>query len=139
MSSNKTVEHTGIIETIDNDAIKVSILSQSACSSCHAKGGCSASDMQNKTVEINHWQGDFKIGEAVRVILQESLGFKALFLGYLLPFLIVLVTLITVYSITNQQGMAGLLSLGILIPYYLTLYLLRDNIKKSFSFAIKKF
>lgn len=132
------IEHIGTIESIDNETIKVKIISQSACASCHAKGVCNAADMQEKIIDVVKTNDDFAVGECVNVVLKESLGFWALFLGFVLPFLIILLTLIIVIYLTNNEGIAGLASLVILVPYYGILYLKRDQLKKQFSFTLKK-
>ena len=72
------------------------------------------------------------------VIFQESKGFTALFYGYVLPFIIILITLIITNSITNNELLSGLISLGILIPYYTTLYFFRHLLKKVFKFEVEE-
>ncbi len=133
-----TISHKGIVESIVNDIVSVNITSVSACSSCHAKGACNASDMQDKVIEANLRNKQLKIGEPVTVIAKESMGFLALFLGYVFPFLLVLTTLIVSTAVSIKETYAGLLSISILIPYYLALYLTKDKIKKSFIFEIQQ-
>ena len=81
--------------------------------------------------------GLFREGQEVVVAMKKSLGGKAVFLGYLLPFLLLIGVLITVLTLSGDEGIAGLSAIGILIPYYLVLYLLRDRLKKTFSFSIE--
>lgn len=95
------------------------------------------SDMKEKEIEINHFSGDFQLGQTVEIVGKTSQGFKALFYGYLLPFLLVMFTLILFTSLQFSEGVSGLVSLSILIPYYLILYLTRNKIRKSFEFEIK--
>jgi sigma-E factor negative regulatory protein RseC len=133
-----SISHKGIVESILGDTVTVNITSVSACSSCHAKGACSASDMQTKLIEANRGEKQMNIGDLVTVTGKESMGFKALFLGYVLPFLLVLFTLITCTFLSLKETTAGLLSLLVLIPYYALLYLTKDHIKKSFIFEIQQ-
>ncbi len=137
MDSSKTIEHDGFIEEISESGIKVLILSQSACVSCQAKGACNVSDVENKVIDVPY-SSEYKKGDKVNVIMTSQTGFKALFLGYVLPFLILFATLITSITITDDELFSGLLSLGILAPYYFILYLLRDKIRDNFSFQIRK-
>jgi len=58
-------------------------------------------------------------------------------LGYIIPFLIVLVTLIVSLNLIGNEGIAGLISVGILVPYYLILYFNRDSLKSAFRFRIR--
>lgn len=94
--------------------------------------------MQEKDIEIIPNGKHYSAGDEITVLLKETQGFQALFYGYVLPFLLVLITLIIASSVTNNEIFAGLLSLGILIPYYITLYFLRDNLKKVFKFEVEE-
>ncbi|MCW0482098.1 SoxR reducing system RseC family protein [Gaoshiqia sediminis] len=131
------IEHTGIIKKLSGEKIIVGIINESACASCHAKGACTAADMKDKDIEIEHFTGDFRLGQQVRVIGKTSQGFKALFYGYVLPFLLLMATLIISLQITQNEGLSGLFALGILVPYYFVLYLFRNKLKRSFEFEIK--
>lgn len=137
MGSSKEIEHPGVITSIDSSKIKVNITTYSACSSCNAKGICSISDVKDKMVEVPN-TGDFFVGQEVQVILNQTLGFKALYLGYVQPFIVVLTTLIITSSLTRNEVLAGLISLGALAPYYLALYYYKEKIRNKFTFAIKK-
>lgn len=137
MSARENITHPGVIDSISDDSVFVRILAKSACSSCHAKGMCSVAEIEEKIVEVKKEDGrGFAEGQEVTVSMQKSLGGKAVFLGYLLPFLILIGTLILVLSLSGNEGLAGLSAIGILIPYYLGLYLLRDKLKRTFSFRI---
>ena len=46
-------------------------------------------------------------GQEVTVIFQESQGFKALFYGYVLPFLLVFLTLVIAQIITDNEAVQG--------------------------------
>lgn len=131
--------HNGIVQEIGETEIIVKILSQSACAACHAKSMCNISEMKEKIIEVKkeaHY--DFKPGDEVRVIMTQGKGFRALFLGYILPFLILMAALIIVLSITNDEGLAGLVSIGLIIPYYIVLWLRKDKIKERFEFRLEK-
>jgi sigma-E factor negative regulatory protein RseC len=138
MANSKSIEHKGRIETIDGNKINVSILAMSGCASCHAKGVCSASDMQEKIVEVYDITNQYQVGEEVNVVLKQSLGFRALFLGYVLPFMLVLLILIVLTVLTNNEAVSGIGALSVLVPYYIILYVLRNTIRKKFTFIINK-
>jgi hypothetical protein len=50
----------------------------------------------------------------------------------------VLFTLIIATAITDNELVSGLLSLAILIPYYITLYFFRHILKKVFKFEVEE-
>jgi sigma-E factor negative regulatory protein RseC len=130
------ISHKGIVKDFSENGVIVSILSESACSACHAKGMCSVSDTAEKEVEVAHYQGEYHIGQQVIVYTSTSQGFRALFLAYILPFILMMTVLITSLNLTGSEGWSGLLSVAMLIPYYLFLYLFRNKLKRSFDFKI---
>lgn len=138
MQAAKSVEHVGTVESIEDGAVKVNILSQSACSSCHAKGACSMSEVENKTIEIKTTRSDYSIGETVNVVMLQSQGNKAVLFAYGLPFVLVISTLIICSWAGFGEGEAGLISLAVLPIYFFVIYLFKDKFKQEFSFRIQK-
>ena len=136
--NNDSISHQGVVESVLSDKITVRIMSVSACSTCHASGVCNASDQQEKIIEALPNGKPIKPGDWVTVTAKESMGFKALFLGYLLPFLLVMAALIITTSLSFKEIWAGLISLGVLVPYYAVLYFRRERINKSFVFEIQR-
>ncbi len=132
------IKHIGFVKKVNPASLIVSIINQSACSACHAKGSCTVADFQEKDIEIANTSGKvYRPGEEVSVIFKESQGFTALFYGYILPFVLVLLTLITAVSVIESELIGGILALAILIPYYITLYIFRHLLKKVFTFEIE--
>lgn len=136
--TNPVIRHKGFVKEVTDSSLIVSIVNQSACSACHANGVCSVADYQEKEIEIPRFGKHYSAGQEVTILFRESAGFKALFYGYLLPFLIVLITLIIIISVTNNEILAGLIALGTLIPYYTTLYFFRHHLKKVFKFEVEE-
>ena len=133
-----TIIHPGIIENISEDRISVRILSQSACSSCHVRGGCTVADIEEKIIEAEpDLSRSWKKGDPVMVKMEESLGQKAVIMGYGLPFVVLLVSIIVFLSVLDHEGLAALLSILMLVPYYLVLYLFRKRLRKEFRFRIE--
>ncbi len=132
------ITHDGTIESIEKNHINVKIISMASCVSCSASGTCSASDIAEKVVEVvlpKH--NTHKVGDTVTIVLDRSMGLKAVFLGYIAPFLVLLFTLIIMLSLGSTEGIAGLISLAMLIPYFLGLYFFKDRIKENFTFKLK--
>ncbi|MEN8155930.1 MAG: SoxR reducing system RseC family protein [Bacteroidota bacterium] len=132
------IDHVGIIERIEGDIAHVNINSVSACASCHAKGACSAADMEEKFLDVPLNGADYEAGETVRVLIARHTGFKAVALGYVYPFLLLMTVLITATAAGVNELRAGLFALLSLPPYYLAIFLVRNRIKKSFTFTIQK-
>jgi sigma-E factor negative regulatory protein RseC len=138
MKQTGHIEHQGIVSKIENGKVYVNLTNVSNCNSCHVQGMCQVSDVDNKEIEIiNNGNNPFKTGDKVEVSFNESLGPKALFLGYLLPFFFVLITLLVTNALTGDEVLSGLSSLMILVPYYLVLFTFRSKFKKEFAFKLK--
>lgn len=134
------IEHPGIITKIEGNRASVMILSQSACVSCQAKGACNMSEMEEKNVDVNLTDPQlYKTGQQVNVIMRQSQGNLAVFLGYVLPFFVLLATLIGLTASGYGEGFSGLVSLGILVPYYFVLYRFRNKLQATFSFSLEPF
>ncbi len=138
-STKDLIKHPGRVIKVDDSELHVQILSMSACASCHAKGYCSAGDMEHKIVDVkNVYEERYKPGDEVTLVLKRTKGSYAVFLGYILPFLVVLISLIVMTQTMDNEGLAGLLSIAFLVPYYTILFRFRHKIKEQFDFMIEE-
>lgn len=136
-STMENISHPGIVEQVTDDKIIVKIIAMSACSSCHAKGMCNVADMEEKIVEVRKIpHRDFQKNDQVTVSMKKSLGSRAVLLGYIFPFVLMIATLLLVLFLIGDEGVAGLSAILILIPYYWLLYIYRSKLKSTFSFTI---
>jgi sigma-E factor negative regulatory protein RseC len=138
MEASVCIAQKGTVEEIVNHTIRVRIQRESACGHCNARSMCNLSDISERIIEAYDNGLDLKIGDFVEITITRSMGHKAVLLGYLLPFLLVITILILLNALKLQEWLSGLISLGMLIPYYMFLYLLRDRLKKSFTFTLSK-
>lgn len=127
--------HSGVISKLNRDSVIVSLDDNPNCDSCRAKSICGISDSPNKEVAIFQAVGSFKPNQKVEVVLKKTLGHKAVFWAYIFPFLLMVFTLLTA-SMFLAEWMAGLLSVLILVPYYLLIYALSDYFKKTFRISL---
>ena len=128
---SESINHNGIIEKIDGGTVYVRIIQQSACSGCHAKSMCTASEIPDNS-------GKFHINEEVQLCGQSSLGLQAVLLAFVFPLIIVFAAIVTGTSMQWEETTSGLTGLLLLVPYYCILYFLRDKLKKRFIFTLKK-
>lgn len=127
----------GIVERIENQVIYVRILSVSACASCHAKGACSSMDSREQLIEVDKADSpDVKPGDMVQISMKALNGNVAVVYGYVIPFLVLIFTMIILVNFV-PEGLAGLLSIAMLAPYYTVLYLRRNQLKQRFRFRIE--
>jgi sigma-E factor negative regulatory protein RseC len=133
----KAYIHSGVISQIKRGSVIVSLDTNVHCESCHAKGACGVSDSAEKVVEIADSDGRYTLNEPVEVILKKNLGHKAVFWAYVFPFILMLGTLLTA-SYFLAEWLAGVLSLLILIPYYLLIHGLKSYFKRTFDISIQR-
>jgi sigma-E factor negative regulatory protein RseC len=134
--NNRTIDHDGIVQRNEDNKVIVAISASSACSGCHAEGSCSLSGHEEKLIEV---QGKYDVrpGDAVTVLMKQSMGYTALFLGYLLPLIIVVSLLVALVSFKVPELASGLISLVVLIPYYFIVFLFRKTVNNKFTFTLK--
>jgi sigma-E factor negative regulatory protein RseC len=136
MNRDSEITHEGIVQSTDSKSVMVMLSPNVSCAGCSAARACNPTGSDNKLVRVEG-SYDVKSGEKVIVAMNQSLGYSALFLGYLIPLILVVLTLIVLVSFSINELYAGLFSIGVLIPYYIILFVFRKMIGKKFSFTIK--
>lgn len=144
------IKHDGIVIAVNGDGtVLVRIVQTSACAACKAKAMCASAESKEKEIvalfvgeEAKRREGerqDIKLGDEVVVMVQQKMGWKAILLAYMLPFIVIM----TVVAIGNGLlgireeviGTAALCAIGV---YYIVLGFFKDKIQKEFSFTARK-
>ena len=73
----------------------------------------------------------------VTVCTSGTMAGRALLLGFGVPLLIMLIVLVATLAAGCSEGMAALLMIASLIPYYIGLWLFRNRIARTISFQIE--
>jgi len=138
MNSGSEISHEGIVESVKDGTIEIAIAPTVSCAGCQAAKSCNITGSERKIISIS---GDYNVtpGERVMVSMKTSQGISALALGYLIPLMIVIVTLAILSALSVNELTSGVVSVGILLPYYLILYLSRRIIGKRYSFKLKTY
>lgn len=136
--SNK-IKHAGVVDEVEGECVRVRILQSSACSACKVAAHCNASETKEKIIDVmdadaSHYQK----GDQVMVVADTAVGFRASLYGYLLPLILMVVTLVGVLAATHSEGLAALSALGILMPYYVLLFLMRNKLRNRLSFTLER-
>lgn len=135
---SEIIEHSGIIQNVNGKHIQVKIVQLSACSSCHAKGACSAADVDDKLIDVETDRTDFSVGETVLLYGQSSMGLLAVFLAFVIPFLLILFTLLILKLYISNEALAGSIALVTLVPYFFILSRFNSTLKSKLKFQVKK-
>ena len=139
MSKEKSVTHKGTIIEITPECIRVEIINKSMCAACHAKGFCSAGDTKDKIIDVEYYNnGEFAVGDEVEVIMNRSMGFKAVWISYVVPLVILLIFFLTLQGLGFSELHSGLFALLAVCVYYLMVYLFKDKLANKFVFTIVK-
>lgn len=135
---SERIEHSGFVTRIEGKNIQVQIIQMSACSSCHAKGACSAADMDEKFVDVESTDDTLRIGDQVNIVGESSTGLLAVLLAFVIPFMLILTSLFFLRNIVPNEAVSGTVSLALLIPYYIILSLFNKKLKRKLQFRIEK-
>ena len=133
------IKHAGVVDGVEGECVRVRILQSSACSACKVAAHCNASETKEKIIDVmdadaSHYQK----GDQVMVVADTAVGFRASLYGYLLPLILMVVTLVGVLAATHSEGLAALSALGILMPYYVLLFLMRNKLRNRLSFTLER-
>jgi sigma-E factor negative regulatory protein RseC len=140
MKNEETISHEGIVTKITDDELEIKILAQSACAACHAKSACGMGEQAEKILTVPRPKGrDFALNQKVNVRMAIGQGNKAAVLAYLIPIVLLLAVLFVCLGLGMNEGLAALVSIIALVPYYIVLYLRRDKLKKKFDYTIEDF
>lgn len=132
------ITHKGRIVAIDPDITTIEIIAESACASCHAKGLCGLGEEKVKQIQVrtSAWTPR-QVGDEVEVVLKKSMGYKAVFIAYGLPLVVLFVALMLLGALGVGELWAGLGALGAVAVCYFVLFLFRNKISKDYSFFLK--
>ena len=130
------ISHSGIIESVADNLVKVRIVQTSACASCKVAGHCNASESKVKIVDVITAGSAYQVGQQVVVSASKDVANRALLLGFGIPFLLLVGVLVIALRLTSDEGLAALSALGSLLPYYFLLWLL--SLKKLKILKIKE-
>ena len=138
MKNTETISHEGVVTKITDDELEIKILAQSACAACHAKSACGMGEQAEKILTVPRPKDRaFDINQRVNVRMAIGQGNKAAVLAYLIPIVLLLAVLFVCLGLNMRESLAALLSIAALIPYYIVLYLKRDQLKKRFEYTIE--
>lgn len=137
---NKTkIHHNGVICSIDGRKARVKIERTSACSTCEAEKGCRRHGGKTMIVEVTDMDVlHHKVGDVVCVEMSTDMGHRAVLLGFGLPLILFVALLLTLHFVGFDDEQAALYALGVLVLYYLIIYILRGMVDRHFRVNLVK-
>lgn len=79
-----------------------------------------------------------QVGDRVEVLLTERLGWKAVLLAYIMPFVVMMIAIALLGLWSSNEVVVGTLSLVAVAIYYIILSFFRNRLQKQFSFTAQK-
>ncbi len=76
-------------------------------------------------------------GQKVNIVGDIRLGLHATVWAYVVPLMLLVGTLMLATRLLGSEALGALCSLGVLIPYYIILYMLRGRLQRRFTFQIR--
>ena len=139
MRKKDEIAHEGRIVEINPEFTTVEILSSSACASCHAKGLCGMSEEEKKLIMVpTDPYTVYEEGEIVDVMTKKSMGLKAVWISYVIPFVLLLILILSLSPVIGNEAYTGLAAIGGVALYYFVIWLVRDRLENEFVFYIKQ-
>ena len=133
------ISHKGIVEDVGSGQVIVRILQTSACAACKVAGHCSAAESKEKRITVKTKNNEkHSIGDHVVVFMNAENGRKAVMMAFVYPFILMVAVLMIILWMTDNEGLAAMMGIAVLIPYYVIIYLLRDKIAHKFNFMIEE-
>jgi len=130
------IKHTGEVVSISGRHARVRIVQTSACSACHAKSMCMASESKEKFIDAQMLDS-LAVGDACEVLVEQSIGWKAVLIAFVLPFLLMLGVLLLCRMFWSE-AISGTLAVVAVGGYALVLSGFRNKLQKTFRFFVRK-
>lgn len=135
----KEVCKEGIVRKLEGSKVWVEIVVSSACGGCAARSLCNISEKKNELVEAVNLAGEeFSIGETVQIQMMQKLANKAVILGYLLPFVILVAGLFVCYALTHIEWLSVLVAVVLTAIYYVVLKMFDKRLARQFTLYVSK-
>lgn len=133
------IKHNGtVIAVKENGMVSVRIVQTSACAACKAKAMCASAESAEKEIQaMGDWQ--LAIGDEVEVLVEQKMGWKAVILAYVLPFVVMFAVVAIGNGLLNiREEVIGTVALCAMGVYYIVLSFFKHRIQKEFSFTARK-
>ena len=138
MSKNHNqISHAGIIDSISGGVVHVRIVQSSACSSCKVADYCNSAEHKEKIIDVRCANtSKYSVGQEVTVMATPAVGAKAVIMAFVIPTVILLVTIATCIGCGTSEAVAAMAGIIAMVPYYIVLYLNRGKLERILTFYI---
>lgn len=134
---DNNIRHCGVIESIEGHRIRIHTVRSSACDSCGASSTCNGKRGKDFSIDItDESMSSYKPGDRVYVEISAKTGRQAVAIGFALPLIIFVATLLTMHYAGCSDGQTAMGAIASLAIYYLIIYMVRKKINRHFTIRI---
>jgi sigma-E factor negative regulatory protein RseC len=117
----------------------VSVMPESACAGCHAKGICGERGDKREIVVKTPYASEYTPGERVIVALERNrMGVMSVVWSYVVPLVVLLGVLFGTKAFRVDDGIAAVSSMAAMSLYFVALYFMRKMFDRIIKFTIIK-
>lgn len=133
------IQHSGVVQSIEADHVRVLIVQAAACSGCKAKDLCLSSESKEKIIDVHDpLASRFSVGEEVIVCSALTAGNLAVRLAFGGPLAIIVVwTLLAMVVLHLGELVTSAVLFALLAVYFVVLNRLQHRFDKVLTFWIK--
>ena len=136
---SSSLQHRGVVERVSGDTVIVSVMPESACAGCHAKGICGERGDKREIVVKTPYASEYTPGERVIVALERNrMGVMSVVWSYVVPLVVLLGVLFGTKAFGVDDGIAAISSMAAMSLYFVALYLMRKMFDRIIKFTIIK-
>lgn len=137
-SMEEVIRHEGVVMSVSGQMAHISIVQTSACQACKAHNMCMSAESKVKEMDALMLE-PMQVGDRVEVQVKEHLAWRAVFLAYVLPFLVMMAVMLILLAVTAlSDAVVGTASLSSIALYYLLLTVFSKRLSHQFSFTARK-
>lgn len=134
--SKGSVRQSATVLTVTDTEITLEVCRAEACGACRARSACGGSSERTMTL-ANDGQG-YSVGEQVTLVMERSMGLKAVIIAYLVPVFLMIGALLALRSVGLSELVSGGVTLLVLVVYMLMIRVFRGFISREISIIIEK-
>lgn len=139
MKQTEQMKHKGIVALVGCDFVRVLVTVNEACGTCAARSSCSMGVSEKREITIYTPEASkYVAGEEVVVSTHRSIGIMAVVLCYVVPLVVLLLSIIIANICALSEGVSALVALGATALYFALLGIFHKHISRKVTFKIHK-
>lgn len=123
------ITHKGTVVRIADDQATITITRTGSCEGCTLAHHCTRDEF---VVPAE----DLVVGQSVQVQLHEHIAWKALFIAYILPFIVLMTTMVVLSVCHCDETLVAVIVLAVVALYFLILHMCRHRLQRTIHITV---